>query len=218
MRKVDFLQHGEVMPLAEAEGRGRPFADTVDGQHRRRLEGRGVKGAGRMALMMLGKQQSALEVLHLDPGVGVCGDLFQLLAQEAFLEQLLLHPDRHGGAERLEAFRREGEIGLQEALELQERLVVERDMVDLGQRQPAFRQAVAHRLVRKAAVMLDPGEALLLRRRDDPAVHHQGGRAVVIKSRHTEYTHSFFPLSLASTDAGTSTCLEPLNLVRAPQA
>ncbi len=55
----------------------------------------------------------------------------ELVLQQAFLEQLLPQPQRHRHAEGAEAARREGEIGLEQALELQKRLVVEDDVVDL---------------------------------------------------------------------------------------
>ena len=53
-----------------------------------------------------------------------------LLAQQAFLEQLLPQPERDRHPERAKAARRERDIGLQQPLEFEERLVVEHDVVE----------------------------------------------------------------------------------------
>ena len=59
MRKVDLLQNRDLVAGAEP-GRGRrPFADPVHRQDHRRLKGRREKGRGRVAQMVLGKQQAS---------------------------------------------------------------------------------------------------------------------------------------------------------------
>jgi hypothetical protein len=75
--------------------------------------------------MMLGEQQPV--------GRNILVELLQILAQQALLEQLFLEPERDRHLERAEAPRRERNIGLEQPLEFQERLVVEGDVVDLGE-------------------------------------------------------------------------------------
>ncbi len=77
--------------------------------------------------------------------------------------------------------RRARDVGLEQPLELDERLLVEADVIDLRRRDAGFAQAVLDRLRRKRRVVLLAREALLLRRRDDAAVLDQaGGRIVVV--------------------------------------
>ena len=58
--------------------------------------------------------------------------LFQFAGQVVLQKQLLAQPDRDRHPERCETPRRKREIGFEQALELEKRLVVERDEVDLG--------------------------------------------------------------------------------------
>ncbi len=179
VREHDLLVHLEPVAAAHADARGRPLADPVDGQHRGRLERRGEERARRMALVMLGEQQAALDLFGVE-AVGL-GQLLELLAQQALLEQLLLEPHRHRHAERGEALGRERQIGLEQALELEERLVVERDVIDFVEADAGLAQAVRDRAAGKAGIMLLAAEALLLRRGDDLAVLDQRRCAVVIE-------------------------------------
>ncbi len=78
-----------------------------------------------MAEVMLGEQK----LVHLAEFVV---DRAQFLEQQIFLKQLFAQPHRHGGAERLKAARGEGEIGFEQPLEFEERLVIEGDAVDLA--------------------------------------------------------------------------------------
>src|SRR5437868_10159247 len=78
-------------------------------------------------------------------------------------EELLFQPDRHRGQKRAYAAGRDAEVVLEDALEFEERLVVEADVVDLPDVDLRLAQAVAHRLCRKLGVVLLTREALLLR-------------------------------------------------------
>jgi hypothetical protein len=135
-----------------------------------------------MALVMLAEQQPLVPV---EVGLPV----LHLIAQQRLLEQLLLQPQRHGHAEGLEAARRVGEVGLEQALELQERLVVEGDVVDVGQLDAGLVEAVLHGVLREARIVLLAREALLLRGADEMAVLDQRGGAVMIESRDAEHAH-----------------------------
>ncbi len=111
----------------------------------------------------------------------VRGKAFQLLAQQPLLKQLFLEPDRQRHAERGETPRREGEIGFEQPLELEERLVVEDDVIDVAGSDFGFVQAILDGVTRETRIVLLAGEALLLRGCDDPPVGYQGRRAVVVE-------------------------------------
>src|SRR5919109_1014662 len=106
-------------------------------------------------------------------------ELIKLAQDLGALKKLLLHPERHGLAEGLEAARRKGEIGLQQPLELEERLVVEGDEIDLGGPSAGELETGANRVVREARIVLFAGEALFLRRRNDATVLEKRRRAIV---------------------------------------
>src|SRR4029079_15834156 len=126
-------------------------------ERRREVRARGV------AEVMLGKKQALVPI-------DARFEILQFLEQRAALEELVLHPDRQRGAKRREALRREGEIGLEQPLELEERLVVDRDEVDLGRPRARRLQARGDRVVREARVVLLAREALFLRGGRDLAV------------------------------------------------
>src|SRR5262249_44769420 len=140
------------------------------------------KGRGGMALMVLGKQQP----FQIDARP----ELLEFVAQQDFLEQFFLEPQRHRHAERTEAARRKGEIGLEQPIEFQERFVVEGDVIDLGDADAAGVKAIARGVMGKTRVVLLAGEALLLGGRHDAAVREQAGGAVVIKRRYAENAHA----------------------------
>ena len=182
MREVQLLQHLQAVAAADPDAGGRPLADAVDGQHRGFLERRGEERARGVALMVLGEQE-----LLLDVRAGAAGD--QMLAQQALLEQLLLEPHRQRHAERAEALGRERQVGLEQALELQKRLVVEGDPIDLVEVDPPFLQAVRERVLGEGGIVLLAREPLLLGGGDELAVHQQRGRAVVVERRQAENAH-----------------------------
>ena len=116
-----------------------------------------------MALVMLGEEK-----LAVDLAAGRIG--LQRLFQVGLLKQLVLDPKGDGHAERLEAARRIGKVGLQQALEFDERLFKEDNVVDAIQINLACVQTVLNGLAGKARVMLLAAKALLLSGRDDGAV------------------------------------------------
>jgi hypothetical protein len=85
--------------------------------------------------------------------------------------------------------RREREVGLEQPLELEERLVVERDEVHILELDARLREAVVERVAREARVMLLPRETFLLRGRDDLAVAHDGRCGVVIERGDADDVH-----------------------------
>ena len=113
----------------------------------------------------------------------------ELIREYALLEQLVLDPHRKRLPERGESPWSECKIGLQQTLELQERLVIEGHEIDLVGTQPRVFQA-EHRCVRrKLRVVLVPRESLLLCGRDDFAVDHQCGCCVVIVGGNAQDPH-----------------------------
>ena len=132
-----------------------------------------------MALVMLGEAQLLVPVDIRRFGA-------QQVDQQRFLKQLLLQPQRHRHAERAKAPRRESKIGFEQSLELQKRLFVEGDEVDIAPAGASFLDAIAQRMDRKIRVMLLACEALFLRGRNDLAVAHNRCSAIVIKRGDTE--------------------------------
>src|SRR2546423_993285 len=105
------------------------FADAVDGEDGRFVERRGEKSTRRMGLVMLGVQQRSLIVA-------------ERLAELPILIELLLHPERSRAQEGGEAAGGDREIGLENALELQERLVIEADICDVPAGDAALAKAI----------------------------------------------------------------------------
>src|SRR5439155_18714807 len=85
--------------------------------------------------------------------------------------------------------RRGGEVRGEDALELEERLVVERDTVEIADRDAAEPQAGAHRVAREVRVVAAAGEPLLLRGGRDLPLLQQARRGVVVVRRDPEDVH-----------------------------
>src|SRR5207244_3680188 len=101
----------ELVAVPHAEGRRRPLADAVDREDGRLLPRARVEGRGGVRLVVLAVEERAL--------VAPEG-----LADDRADPELLLEPHGHGLDEALEAPRSDPEVGLDDPLELEERLVV----------------------------------------------------------------------------------------------
>src|SRR6185503_5837999 len=110
----------------------------------------------------------------------------QGLAELSIDEQLVLDPEGAGLEERGKAAGSDAEIRFQDPLELEQRLVVERDAVELARPEADRGQAVVDRAGGKGRVTLLPGEPFLLRGRDDVTVAQQARGAVVIERGNSE--------------------------------
>src|SRR6266436_8170027 len=183
MWKVDLLPHLQMIALSEADGGRCPLAHPVHRQHRRFLKRRREEGAGGMALMMLGKEETPLPVVGGSVGL-------ELFFQQGLLEQLFPEPQRNGHGEGREPAGGEREVRLQEALEFQERLVVEDDVIHLGEAAAALSEAILDRMDGKTCVVLLSYEPFLLGGRYDTPVIDEGRRAVVIKGRDAQDAHA----------------------------
>src|SRR5690242_10654024 len=105
----------------------------------------------------------------------------ECVVQLAVHVQLVLRPERARLEERSEAARCDGEVRLEDPLELEERLIVESDAREIVRRDPSGSEAVVDRVRGEARVALLSCEALFLRGRDDLAIAQQARRAVVVK-------------------------------------
>ena len=168
VRKAQLLPHAQLVAAANRDAPGRPLSHAVERHYGRLVEGRREERAGRVRLVVLQEDVAA-----------------RVAAAERPIElpwgiELLLEPERQSHEEQLEAAGREGRVGLEDAVKLEQRLVVERDEVEFFGADPAFRKAVVDRMAREARVVLPATEALFLCRRDDLPVNHQASSAVVV--------------------------------------
>jgi hypothetical protein len=100
--------------------------------------------------------------------------------------QLRFEPKGQRRHPRAQALRCKRHIRLYQTVELGQWLVIEPHVIEVRRRNAAFAQAVFDRVDREAMVMLDAGEALLLRRRYDSAVDNERRRRIVVKCRDAE--------------------------------
>src|SRR5206468_5942758 len=166
-------QELEVLAASDAVRRRRPLAHAVHGEDGGLREGRRVEGARGVRLVVLGEEDGALVAA-------------ERLADLVAREELLLGPHRHGRQEGAEPARRDAAVVLEQALELEQRLVVEADVVELFRPELPLREAVGDGVAREGGVVLLAREALLLRRRHDLAVADEARRRVVIVGRDAE--------------------------------
>ena len=113
-------------------------------------------------------------------------ELRKLLLDNGLQIKLFLEPDGHRGDEGLKPPGCVAQVSLEQSLELDERLVVEDDPVDVAKTQVFRFQAITDGVFGKARVMLLAAEAFLLRRGHQFAVLQQGGSTVMVVSRNAE--------------------------------
>jgi hypothetical protein len=179
--KVQFLVNPEIVAGSDRKRRRRPFANPVHHQNggvlkRRRIERR--RGMGKMVL----SEQNAR---WIEIGRYFC----ELAGEPFFLKQLFAQPDRDRHLKGPQSPRGERDIGLQQPLELQKRLVIENDGVEIGKTAARLFQAIFDRGERKARIVLFPAEPFFLGRGDDRSVCDKRGGAVVVQRRDAENAH-----------------------------
>src|SRR5436190_13491506 len=91
----------------------------------------------------------------------------------------------------MNAMGRAGQIGMQDAVELVERLLVKRDVIELLRGNAACAQAVVDGVARVSLVMFLAREALLLRGGDNGAITHEARRAVMVVRGEPENVYAF---------------------------
>src|SRR3989442_11355983 len=114
--------------------------------------------------------------------------------------ELVLDPERTRFEKGDQAARRDAQIRLEDALELEEGLVVEAYVRQVLGRYAARPEAVGHGATRERRVPLPAGEPLLLRGGNDIAVSKETGGAVVVEGRYTQDVRDGH--ALESRDAG----------------
>src|SRR5207245_805361 len=163
----------EIIAAPDAEGRRGPLADSIDRKDRGFLEGRWAEGARGVRLMVLGVKQLALVAV-------------QPATEVAVHEELFRHPQGPRQAERAETLRGDAEVGLQDPLELEERLVVEPDVRQVRRPDPRCLEAVLHGVLWERRLAFPPSEALFLGSGDNLPVAQQAGGAVMVEGGDAE--------------------------------
>ena len=110
----------------------------------------------------------------------------QLLPDALGHPEAVRDPERHRLPERGESARGVLEVRLEEALEFQERLVVEGHVVELAGRETSGFEAIPRGASGKLRVVLLAGEALFLRRSHDLPVNEKTRGRVVVVGRQAE--------------------------------
>ena len=137
MREPQLAQQFESVAAADADRRRRPLADAVHRDDRGLLERRRIERGGRVRFVVLAEE-------HVPVAVE--------LAAGCASPSRACPSSQTGIAMRyeFEPLRRAREIGLEEPLEFDERLVVEADVVELAQRDAGLAEAIRDRLMREA--------------------------------------------------------------------
>ena len=156
MRKLDLFDNFKRIVAPDRKTCCRPLANSVDCQDCSLLKRRGIKSRHRMRLVMLGEQYVAREVekfLNLFFGL-----------------QFPAKPQRAGCRKRLSAARGICHVRLDDSLELEHRLVVEHDMIEITTCDACFGKAVIGGVFRQTRVVFFAREPLFLGGGDDLAV------------------------------------------------
>jgi hypothetical protein len=112
------------------------------------------------------------------------------LPKEVSQQELFFQPHGHGGKKRLETPRRKTEVGFEEPLEFDKRLVIEHHVFEILDSDPSFIQTILNGMTWKTWIMLLSRKALFLRRRNNLAILHKTGSAVMVVRRDTENMHA----------------------------
>src|SRR5262249_14712081 len=154
------------------------FADAVDRDDSGLLKRRGIERRGGMRLVVLAEEHFAFVAL-------------EMVADVIGHPELVGEPQRQGHQVRLQPARCTRDVRLEQALELDQRLLVETDQVQSSGRNAGLAEAVTHGNLGKPSVVLLSGEPLLLSGRDDATVFDKTGGRVVIVRRETENARHF---------------------------
>ena len=105
--------------------------------------------------------------------------------------KLLFQPQRHRLTEAAETGWGKGQVGLNQPIKFQERLLVKHHKIELGRRKLGLFQAVFDGFGRKVIVVLFSRESLLLGCRKDLSIPDESGRRIMIEGRDPKYVHGF---------------------------
>ncbi len=160
MRQLDSFQRADRFIVAAREEGRRVFARTIPRHDRCLIETRDEECAGRVALVMFEKVKLEIAVAEVvaDPArVPQHAEVALANLRDAAIDARLEHVARDD--RRLQ--------GLHGLVTQHPGLPIQTDMRNVGDTDARLVEAVLHRLVWKAAVVLAPGEALLLIRSYD---------------------------------------------------
>src|SRR5437762_34575 len=181
MGKMQFLEQFEVVSASLPDGGGGVLAHSVHRQDGGLGKGRRKKRAGRVGLMVLGEQDSAI---GREAGKFVAYGLSQI--------ELLAQPGGQRAQERCQTQGRNGQRRLQQPRELQNRFVIKYDRIEVRLAQVGVVEAEADCVQRKSFVVFSASEPFLLRSGDDFAVAQQdGGGIVVVSGNAQDETHDW---------------------------
>ena len=169
MWKFHLFENRHFIAPSEANGRGRPFAHTIHRQKRSLFEGRWEKGARGMCLVMLGEQHRNLGPQPRD-----------LVAEGAGKIELFPQPPRQRTREGEPSARRHRKIGLQHPGELDDRLVIKDNGIQIRFGEARLFQAKRNGMPGKTFVVFLPAETFLLRGGDDVPVTQKRRRGVMV--------------------------------------
>src|SRR5436190_18332948 len=140
MGKVQFAVHLDPISATGSETGGRPFPYSIHGQKRRFGIWRRKKRRSSVRFMVLGENNLAV--------------VTELFLEKIFHPNPLPDPKRHGHQKRAQSRRHVCEITVQNAVELQKRLLVKSDQREVGNFNAPFAQAIFDSVLRKGSVVL----------------------------------------------------------------
>ena len=158
MGELELMTEFDMAAAADAETGAGPLPDTIEGEDGSLFERRREESRSSVRLVVLGEDNPT--------------PVFAIELSTYFPRQveLLPHPQWHRLEKRPEAGRREGEVGLEDALELQKRLVVKADVIQVPRIKSGLFQAIRDGVGREGVVVLDASEAFFLGRGHDLAI------------------------------------------------
>ena len=185
MGKADFGAQLDPVAPPDSPAGCRPLPHPIHRENGCLLERAGKKGARRMRLVVAAKINRS--------GVVAAQTLVDFSRQV----QLGLQPLRHGPKKGEEPAGGNGEVSLEQALELQQWLLVENHRIQITVRDSAGFEAIANRAFRKPLIVLLPRKSFLLSCGHNLPVAHQRGRAVVVEGGNTEDIHQIAKIERA---------------------
>ena len=178
--EADLVEEGEPASFAHADGVGRPLADAVGGERGGPLKRREEEGARGVGLVVRGVDHPLLA---------------EVLGEVPLEPELVGEPAGDGVGPGAEPLRRDAHHRVEHAPELEHRLLVEGDQVEVARRETGLREAGVDRVPGVAGVVLDPCEPLLLGGSHHASIHQQCGGTIVVEGGDSQDVHALRPTS-----------------------
>ena len=181
-----------VVVLAHPHRGGGPFPHTIDGENRRLRERRWEERARRVRFVVLGEQQVPIEIAA------------NRVEDHPVLVELFLDPQRAGHEKGPKPLGSDAQVSFKNSLKLDERLVVEADVVKIRRGDAGPVEAEVHRVFRERGVPLLSRKALLRARGDDLTISYQTGSTIVVERRNPEDVNGLAQCSHRTSSASVS--------------